>query len=164
MDFAKRKYRPGYYVHLSSKKAISRQSIAISRTKELDKRIAGIVPIPPKKETSIPNSQVSSYKAISYQPLAISQKQNVPIYIGIENEEIENNSPSKENAKDLLDKIPEPSLLYYLVWFLMLCIILLFLYFLGWFLLLLIHHYGIILGILAFIGIFILFIFVKAKL
>ena len=107
MDFAKRKYRPGYYVHLSSKKAISRQSIAISRTKELDKRIAGIVPIPPKKETSIPNSQVSSYKAISYQPLAISQKQNVPIYIGIENEEIENNSPSKENAKDLLDKIPD---------------------------------------------------------
>lgn len=85
IDFAKRKYRPGFYVNLSSNQAISHQPLAISRSKELDKRIADLTSIPSKRESISDN----------YQPTIIHhqyQSQTTPIYIRSENRVFEENS------------------------------------------------------------------------
>ena len=101
MDFAKRKYRPGYYVNLSSKKANSHQPIAISHSKEFDKKIADLSPIISKKESSIPNSQLSILPSQFILSTPIKNNfQNVPIYNRSENRVIEN--------KIVSDDKPEP--------------------------------------------------------
>jgi hypothetical protein len=119
MDFAKRKYRSGYYVQLSTGKAISRQPIAISQKSSSRKVIsqkqfpepAIIEPAIPEGRR-IPGRMQLSEKAVSYQPLAISQKQynnqvisqkqNVPIYKGRENRGMvrEKNSNNNTNSPD----------------------------------------------------------------
>jgi amino acid transporter len=85
LDFAKRKYRPGFYVNLSSKKANSNQPIAISNSKNLDKRIADLTPISQKRETISDNQQSSIIHQQSF-------SQTAPLYIRSEKRVVEDNS------------------------------------------------------------------------
>ena len=109
MDFAKRKYRPGYYVNLSSNKK-ENLKIANAHSKELDKKIAELSPIISKKETSIPNSQLSILPSQFILSTPIKNNfQNVLIYNRKENRIIENNSSQIKVGPDAAaDKNADP--------------------------------------------------------
>jgi len=84
MDFAKRKYRPGFYVNLSSSKK-EKLKIAITHSKELDNRIADLTPLPSKREVSFGNNSQLSILHSQF-------SQTAPIYIRSEKKVVEDNS------------------------------------------------------------------------
>ena len=97
-DFARRKYRPGYYVNLSSNKAISQY-----HSKELDKRLASLTPVSPRKQAiGIADNQLPAI--INQQSLTSPQRtitaQSTPVYISNENHEIENYSSTEYVKSD----------------------------------------------------------------
>src|ERR1035438_1820176 len=104
MDFAKRKYRSGYYVQLSTGKAISRQPIVISQKSSTQKVISQKqFSEPAIIEPAIPDGRRIPVRNPSNQSSNINQKhlssttiknniQNVPVYNRSENWVIENKS------------------------------------------------------------------------
>jgi uncharacterized membrane protein len=96
MDFAKRKYRPGYYVNLSSNKK-EKFKISNTHSKEFDKKIADLTPIPSKREAISDNHQPS---IINHQYLS----QTTPIYNRSEKRVLEENSYVNYKSSDEQEK------------------------------------------------------------
>jgi len=161
MDFAKRKYRQGYYVNLSSNKK-EKLKIANAHSKELDKRIADLVPIAAKKESSSNNSQLSILNSQFISTPIKNNLQNVPVYNRSENNVVKNNSHERYESDDASSSLPDNNIFNLLFVLLCIIIVILILGLLGLYLLFLIHHFGFILGILAFIGSFLLLLIIKA--